>query len=54
MDDIFNGLIENGFTIRQVEDLYRDVEPDEHAVCGGWTHESTYVGGQFVVVARKE
>jgi hypothetical protein len=54
MDDIFNGLIENGFTIRQVVDEYRDVVPNEQARGGGWTHESTYIGGQFVIVARKE
>ncbi len=54
MDDIFNGLIETGFTIRQVEDFSRDIEPDEQAPRGSWTHESTYIGGQFVVVATKD
>jgi len=54
MNDIFNGLIESGFTIMEVEDLSRHVKPNERAPRGGWTHESTYIGGQFVVVARKE
>ena len=54
MDDIFNGLLEAGLSIRQVEDLSRHVKPDLDAAPGTWTHESTYWGGHFVVVARKE
>lgn len=54
MDDIFNGLLEAGFAIRQVEDLSRDHEPDPEATPGTWTHESSYVRGRFVIVARKE
>lgn len=54
MDDIFNGLLEAGFSIRQVEDLSRDVKADSEALPGTWAHEGTYVGGAFVVVARKE
>ncbi len=53
MDDIFNGLLEVGLTIRQVEDLSRHVSPDPNAEPGGWEHESTYLGGSFVVVAQK-
>lgn len=54
MDDIFNGLLEVGLTIRQVEDLSRHVKPNLGAAPGTWAHESTYFGGRFVVVARKE
>ena len=54
MDDIFNGLLETGFSIQQVEDLSRYVQPDDHADLGTWSHEHTYFGGEFVVIARKE
>ncbi len=53
IDDIFNGLLEAGLSIRQVEDLSRHVKPDAGASPGTWDHERTYVGGQFVVVAQK-
>ncbi len=54
MDDIFNGLIELGLSIRQVEDLSRHVRPDRQVPPGSWRHERAYFGGEFVVVARKE
>lgn len=54
MDDIFNGLLEVGFSIRQVEDLSRNIRSDPKAPPGSWTHEWTYLGGNFVVVAKKE
>jgi len=54
MDDIFNGLLETGFAIVQVEDLSRSENPTPLATPGTWTHQSTYVGGRFVVVARKK
>lgn len=53
IDDIFNGLLEVGLSIRQVEDLSRDVKPDDEAPPGTWNHVRTYVGGYFVVVAQK-
>jgi SAM-dependent methyltransferase len=53
IDDIFNGLLEVGLLIRQVEDLSRHVKPDSDAPPGTWAHEQTYVGGRFVVVAQK-
>lgn len=52
MNDIFNGLIEVGMGIRQVEEAphYRqqpaDIQP------GSWEHWLTYVAG-FTIVARK-
>ena len=54
MDDIFGGLLDAGLSIRQVEDLSRHVKPDLQASPGSWTHERTYFGGEFVVVARKD
>ena len=54
MDDIFNGLIETGFSIRRVDDLSRNIQPDPEAVPGTWAHEYTFFGGEFVIVARKE
>jgi SAM-dependent methyltransferase len=54
MDDIFNGLLEMGLVIRQVEDLSRHTRPNPDATPGTWAHESTYVCGHFVVVAQKE
>ena len=54
MDDILDGLLEVGLSIRQVVDLSRHVKPDSEAPPGSWPHERTYVGGEFVVVARKE
>ena len=54
MDDIFNGLIDAGLSIQQVVDLSRSKRPDPQAPPGSWTHESSYIGGHFVIVAKKE
>ena len=53
MDDIFNGLIEVGMSIQQVADLSRNKKPDINATPGSWAHEEPYIGGIFVIVARK-
>jgi SAM-dependent methyltransferase len=53
MADIFNGLIEKGFSILQVEDSPKYfVQEHAKAEPGSWEHWLTYVGG-FAVVARK-
>ena len=54
MDDIFNGLIDVGLSIRQVEDLSRNKKPDLQAPPGSWGHEESYIGGGFVIVATKD
>jgi SAM-dependent methyltransferase len=54
MDDIFNGIIHAGLSIRQVVDLSRNEKPAPQAPPGSWTHESSYIGGHFVIVAKKE
>jgi SAM-dependent methyltransferase len=53
MDDIFNGLIDAGLSIRQVVDISRNKKPSPKAIPGSWTHEEPYIGGEFVIVATK-
>ena len=53
MDDIFNGLRDNGLTLLEVFDCAREKRPPPDAVPGSWTHESGYVGGCVVIVARR-
>jgi len=54
MDDIFNGLLDAGMSIRQVVDLSRNKKPNPQALPGSWTHEESYIGGAFIIVANKE
>jgi len=54
MDDIFNGLSDNGLLLLRVEDTGRYRKPAPDARPGSWTHESAYVGGGFVILAKKE
>lgn len=49
--DIFSGLINGGFAIRQVED-HPWSRPDPQAIPGSWGHELAYNIG-FVIVAEK-
>ena len=53
MDDIFGGLVEAGFSLRQVVDKGRHREPDRDAPPGSWEHQDSYVGGGFVFVVAK-
>ena len=54
MDDIFNGLLDAGFTVQRVyeaphyQQAYADYEP------GSWAHETRYVAGGFAIVAQKK
>jgi len=54
MDDLFNGLIEAGFSICEVSEPPHDRRPAPDANPGGWNHQRKYVGGEFRIVARKE
>jgi len=54
MDDIFNGLIDVGLSIRQVVDLSRNTKPDARSLPGSWDHEEPYIGGRFVILAKKD
>ncbi len=54
MDDIFNGLLEAGFSLRLVLDPARDRQPPPGAAPESWAHEEAYVGiGACVIVAEK-
>ncbi len=53
MRDIFNGLIEVGLAVEQVEENPEHLPQDPHAQPGTWAHWLTYVTG-FVIVARKQ
>lgn len=52
MSDIFNGLIECGFSIQRVEDDPYYLHPNPQAVPGSWEHTLAYLVG-FAIVARK-
>ncbi|MDA0745325.1 MAG: class I SAM-dependent methyltransferase [bacterium] len=54
MDEIFNGLLDNGLSLLHIEDFARSRKPDPDAKPGSWRHESAYVGGCFVILAKKE
>lgn len=54
MDDLFNGLLDAGLSIRRVYEAPYARRPDPDAVPGTWDHEMAYVAGGFVIVARKE
>jgi SAM-dependent methyltransferase len=52
MDDIFNGLLDAGFSIQRVHEApyARQKIEDEP---GGWEYERGYVAGEFAIIARK-
>lgn len=57
LGEVFNGLIENGFTIEQVQespsynDLYGNGQSPEP---GSWLHSELYIHGAFFILARKK
>ncbi|GJM42201.1 MAG: hypothetical protein DHS20C20_24830 [Ardenticatenaceae bacterium] len=55
MDDIFNGLLENGFTIQSIHESPYAHQRDilKQATPGSWAHEVRYVAGGFVIIAKK-
>lgn len=53
LSDIFNGLLETGFSIEQVHERPHYRRPDPQAQRGSWSHQQTYVAGEFAIVARK-
>ena len=53
MDDIFNGLLDADLSLLKVIDSARTKKPAPDAVPGSWTHQSAYIGGEFVIVAKK-
>ena len=54
MDDIFNGLLDAGFSIQRVHETPYSRQQDATAPPGSWSHERAYVAGGFAIVARKE
>jgi len=54
MDDIFNGLLDSGFSIRRVHESPYFRLQDSEAPAGSWNHERAYIAGGFVILARKE
>jgi SAM-dependent methyltransferase len=54
MDDIFNGLLDAGLSLQHVVDWGRHNQPSAEAPPGSWAHQDPYIGGGFIIVARKE
>ena len=53
MDEIFNGLLDVGFSIQRVQDSPHYFQQNAKAHPGSWKHWQMHVGG-FAIVARKE
>ena len=54
LSDIFNGLLEVGLSIQQVQETPHYLRHNPQTRPGSWTHHQTYVAGEFVIVAEKE
>lgn len=54
LDDIFNGLIECGFTIEQVQEAPRNLYQNKQDKPGSWGHSLRYLPGLFAILARKK
>ncbi|MBI5094127.1 MAG: class I SAM-dependent methyltransferase [Candidatus Hydrogenedentes bacterium] len=54
IDDVFNGLLDSGFSIQRVHEEVFSRQTDCGAVAGSWHHERAYVAGGFIIIARKE
>lgn len=54
MDDIFNGLLDSGFTIQRVYEAPHFQQDYDKAEPGRWAHESRYIAGGFAIVAQKQ
>lgn len=52
MSEIFNGLLEVGLSIEQVQDSPHYFRPYAQAHPGSWAHSMAFLGG-FAIVARK-
>jgi ubiquinone/menaquinone biosynthesis C-methylase UbiE len=53
LKDIFNGLVQAGFTIQEVQEAPAHFSDASQAPPGSWEHWLSYVHGQFAVVARR-
>lgn len=54
MDEIFNGLIENGFAIERVEEMPERLYQSEKDMPGSWGHSLRFIRGIFAILARKQ
>ena len=54
LDDIFNGLSDNGLLLLRVEDRGRDRKPAPDAKPGSYAHEDPWIGGGFRIFAKRE
>jgi hypothetical protein len=54
MGDIFNGLLDSGFSIQRVRDAPYYWQENPQAQRASWTHQRTSVAGESVIVATKE
>lgn len=52
MDEIFNGLLDAGFSIERVFDPSRHDRPDPDVRPGSWRHWGAYIGG-LCILSRK-
>jgi hypothetical protein len=53
MDDIFNGLLNSGFSIQRVHQAPYYQEQHPEAQPGSWAHQRMYVGKEFTVVVMR-
>lgn len=53
LEDIFNGLLDAGFSIQGVYEERDDRRADPNAPPGSWPHHQAYVAGGFAIVARR-
>lgn len=53
MDDLFNGLLDLGFSIQRIHEApYARLPHYLNAPPGSWNHERSHVAGEFVIVAK--
>jgi len=54
LGDVFNGLIECGFTIEKVQEMPSDLYQDGESKEGTWLHYLQYAPDLFTILARKK
>jgi len=54
LEDTFNGLIENDFVIKKVEEMHQGIYGSGESEPGSWLHSLLYIPGLFAILARKK
>jgi ubiquinone/menaquinone biosynthesis C-methylase UbiE len=54
LSDIFNGLLEAGFIVQEVQEAPCHLQHNAEAAPGSWGHWLMYVQSQFAIVATKQ